>query len=175
MKKLALCVLVLAMALPGSALADDASHEQAVRRFFEVSHARQMMAEIRDQCIDLISSNLEEQLGAAAAATPEGQEALEIVKEEIGEWVADLMSWERLEDIYVDVYKETFTEEELNELVAFYQSPIGQKIIAETPVMMRRSLERIQATMGDSLREMETRLLCRLEELKKARGERQSH
>lgn len=42
------------------------------------------------------------------------------------------------------VYAERFTEQELRELVAFYKSPLGQKVVIEEPKALDASMSRAQ-------------------------------
>ena len=42
------------------------------------------------------------------------------------------------------VYAKHFTEQELKELVTFYKSPLGQKMIKEEPIALDESLKRAQ-------------------------------
>jgi hypothetical protein len=42
------------------------------------------------------------------------------------------------------VYAARFTEQELKDLVAFYKTPLGKKVIAEEPVALDQSLKRAQ-------------------------------
>ena len=39
------------------------------------------------------------------------------------------------------IYAEHFTEAELDELIAFYETPLGQKMIAKLPVLTQQSME----------------------------------
>ena len=45
------------------------------------------------------------------------------------------------EDLVVPVYDRHFSSDELRQLIAFYQSPIGQKMITEQPAVLRESME----------------------------------
>ena len=45
------------------------------------------------------------------------------------------------EGIVVDVYERHFTSDELRQLIAFYQTPIGQKMITELPAVMQESTQ----------------------------------
>jgi len=47
-------------------------------------------------------------------------------------------------DIVAVLYAQQFTESELKELVAFYRSPLGAKVLAGEPVIIDQSLNRIQ-------------------------------
>ncbi|MDJ1182699.1 DUF2059 domain-containing protein [Roseofilum casamattae] len=48
---------------------------------------------------------------------------------------------EMLESVFYPVYDRYFTEEDLRGLIAFYESPVGQKIIAVSPDLFRTSLQ----------------------------------
>lgn len=41
----------------------------------------------------------------------------------------------------VPIYKKHFTQEEIKELIAFYESPIGMKMSKETPAITQESMQ----------------------------------
>mgnify|MGYP001273968172 FL=1 len=51
------------------------------------------------------------------------------------------MSWDKIKEDYIELYMSVYTKEEVNELIKFYQSPIGQKTIEKMPVIMEKSTE----------------------------------
>lgn len=51
------------------------------------------------------------------------------------------LSWENLKEEYIQLYTETFTTEELADIVEFSRSPLGQKMAEKSPVLMQRSME----------------------------------
>jgi hypothetical protein len=44
-----------------------------------------------------------------------------------------------LEDMIVDVYERHFSADELRQLISFYQTPVGQKMISELPAVFQES------------------------------------
>lgn len=64
------------------------------------------------------------------------------------------------------VYAERFTEPELQALVAFYKSPVGQKMVKEEPGIIDESMRRAQ-TWGDAL---SSKVLDRFREEMKKKG-----
>ena len=44
-------------------------------------------------------------------------------------------------DLMVDLYARYFTEQEIRDLIDFYQTPTGQKSIAVMPALMQDSME----------------------------------
>ena len=39
------------------------------------------------------------------------------------------------------MYREVFTEPEVLEMIAFYETPLGQRILEQTPVLMQKANE----------------------------------
>jgi hypothetical protein len=64
------------------------------------------------------------------------------------------------------VYAEKFSEQELKALITFYKSPLGQKMVAEEPVIIDESMRRVQ-TWGDAL---SSKVMDRFREEMKKKG-----
>ena len=73
-----------------------------------------------------------------------------IVKEEF--------SGEKMVPDYIRIYRETFTEEELQSLIAFYESPAGQMFIRKTPEIMDKMSDLLRMKMVFILSRMNTAL-----------------
>lgn len=62
--------------------------------------------------------------------------------------IMDLMqkelSWEKLRPEFEKLYAETYSLEELNGLIKFYESPVGKKFIQKQPEMQRKSMLMMQ-------------------------------
>lgn len=52
----------------------------------------------------------------------------------------DEMSWDKMKVDYIQIYMSVYTKEEIQQLIAFYQSPIGQKMIEKTPLLIQQSM-----------------------------------
>jgi hypothetical protein len=65
--------------------------------------------------------------------------AVGIIKEE--------MSWERLEPMFIDVYKATLTQAEIDGISQFYRSPAGQALINKMPQVMDHTMKLVMGRM----------------------------
>jgi hypothetical protein len=63
------------------------------------------------------------------------EESRDAFKAEVKESMKDLF------DKLAVVYMESFTEAELDEILAFYATPVGQKMTAELPVITEKSMQ----------------------------------
>lgn len=61
------------------------------------------------------------------------------------------MSWRTMKPVYVDMYDETFTIDELRPLLAFFKSPAGQAFVDKTPVLMASTMKRMQRVVADMM------------------------
>ena len=61
--------------------------------------------------------------------------------------IATEMSWEKVKADYVALYADTFTADELEELLAFYRSAAGKSFVAKQPLLTRKSVEMSQKSM----------------------------
>ena len=58
------------------------------------------------------------------------------------------MSWDKMEPMYIDLYRQTFTQKEVNDILAFYRTPSGQSMIEKMPVLMTRVMQTAQSMVA---------------------------
>ncbi len=61
------------------------------------------------------------------------------------------MSWQTMKPVYVEMYDETFTIDELRPLLAFFKSPAGQAFVDKTPVLMANTMKRMQRVVAEMM------------------------
>ncbi len=65
------------------------------------------------------------------------------------------MSWEKLKPAMVQVYQDSFTQKEIDDQIAFYNTPSGQSMIQKMPVVIQRSMTIMQQQYAPMMRQME--------------------
>lgn len=104
-----------------------------------------------------IEQNLEKSIDQMLAVQLQQNPAMEPYKEIMRKYLNKYMSYETLKPDLVAIYAETFTTSELNELVAFYKSKTGRKVIEVMPVLMTKGaqmgISRVQSNIAE-LQEM---------------------
>ena len=69
-------------------------------------------------------------------------------KPQLNEFFNKYIGWESFKGEIIGLYVEAFTEQELNEMIVFYSTPTGQKMIKTVPdIMVKRSkiaMQRLQ-------------------------------
>ncbi len=136
-KKLALMVFSIALLLPQALRAEDVHSEKRadIRKLVELTGmagmVRQMMGTMAEQFVSTLRRR--------SPDIPEG--AIVIVRKDTEEVMSSHIEGPGgLVDRVVPIYDKYFTGEELKGLIAFYQSPLGRKVIAAMPLLMQESM-----------------------------------
>ena len=86
-------------------------------------------------------------------------------KDVLIKWAETHLTWERMAPRMAALYAEAMTEQEIRDLMAFYRTPSGQKLIAITPELTHRSAA-IGAEMAQQyLPQLEAMMKERMDEL----------
>lgn len=128
MKKLILAlVLLFAGALPAAAQGEPSAEEMAAaREVLRASQAREGFVRGFE-------------LGMAESA---GSDMTEQMKSVIREVMLEEFDWDEMEPEYARLYADLFTLDELRQLTAFYNSPVGRRM-AETSPELAVGVQRI--------------------------------
>ncbi len=99
--------------------------------------------EFRQDIRSLLTMMGSDQLGRQMAGQmiASMSEAMPAVPEAVWKRFADKIDFERLNELVIPIYAKYFTDEEIKALIAFYSTPLGQKVIATLPAVMQESME----------------------------------
>ena len=160
MKNIMIVALLFSVVVTSSLFAGEASYKRAALELLEVANTQEML----DQMMTSITSMMEQQF-KAMKLPPEGKEAAAAFQKEIMVWFSDFFAWEQIQDLYVDIYVKVFTEDELKEIIQFYRSPLGQKLLNKMPELLQESIEKMQILVQDKMPEFQERLQKTITEL----------
>jgi hypothetical protein len=155
-------VLVSLFIGPALSGADENSHRKAALNLIEVANVEKLL----DQVIVSVEAMMRQQFNGMDLP-PEGQAAAEKLQKEIIVWMSEIFQWEQMKNLYVDLYADVFSEQELNELIEFYQSPLGRKLLAKMPELMQKSMMKTQAVIQEKMPEFQRRMEASIAELEK--------
>ncbi|MDE2304430.1 MAG: DUF2059 domain-containing protein [Gammaproteobacteria bacterium] len=82
-------------------------------------------------------------------------------------WAGQYLSWEALRPQLVQMYAKTFTKAELADLIRFYASPAGRKLVEVSPQLTRQSMAIGQGLARDHIPELQQMIKARAEQLSK--------
>ena len=152
--------LAFLLAIPFLLHADDASKrtkaEQLLTAMKSDALSRQMIEQFRTTMMN--------RMGTADAPAPM-KPLMEQYRQKMIDLVADHLQWSRLKPKIVTIYAESFTEEELNGILAFYASPAGHALVDKMPGLVTKSMEISQKemeTLQPEIQRLSDELLAKL-------------
>lgn len=140
-----LLLVLLSAPLPAQQTSTDSSHTAAAAELVEVLELEAAYEH------ELVEPPL-------AAADPRAGEAYEMVLEMIEEF----MPWSALEPEYVSVYKAAYSEREIRDLIEFYRTPLGRKVVSSQPRITRELKVAANRVMMPHMDEIMSRMVARV-------------
>ena len=74
------------------------------------------------------------------------------------EIVRKALSWEEMRPVYLDVYKKTYTREDVRAISKFYESAAGQRMLDKNPALMQNIMTAVQQKMVPMLEELQAEI-----------------
>ena len=71
------------------------------------------------------------------------------------EIVRKALSWDEMRPVYLDVYKKTYTREDVRAITKFYESAAGQRMLDKNPALMQNIMSAVQLKMVPMLEELQ--------------------
>ncbi len=125
MKQFCIMLMLLAMTtLP--VMATSNSHRQAAEELLNVSGMKSSMDRIIVQMVEM-------QLSQKPVLSP--------YREVLLQFFNKYLSFNSIKYDFIDIYIEEFSEQELNAIVDFYKTPVGQKTITKLPILMQKGAQ----------------------------------
>ena len=130
------------------ARADDASKRAKAEQLFMLLHMDTMMEQLMSGVRTQVQQ-ITESMPGADHATPEQKKQIVDFQQRVMDVVNQKIGWKALEPDFISLYASTYTEEELDGILAFYKSPVGQRMIEKTPELTTKSTRITQQKMSE--------------------------
>jgi uncharacterized protein len=135
----------------GGAFAEDGPPSDAsIRELLSITDARNLVEGVKGQMHGLMDAAMKQAL-QGKEPTPDVQAVLERMKTKMLTAMNESMQWETFEPLYLRIYKASFTQSELDGMIALYKTPAGQTLIKKLPVVMRNLMGEMPAMMRPSV------------------------
>ena len=139
-----------ARAQQAQAPADDAR----IDRLLEVTRAREMLDATLPQ-IEASQQQMLAQMTAGRELDAAQRQRIDALLASSSSAVRKALSWENLAPVYRDIYRQTFTGEDIDAIIAFYESPAGQRMLEKMPALMQNTMTAMQRLIVPMLQQME--------------------
>ncbi len=137
--KLLSCTVALLFSLQAQA---EPATRATIEKFLQVTEAANMMDHAY-QNMDQKTAQMLASSGLDVAKDPQIQKDMQ----EMNALVRAEMSWDKLEEPLIALYGNVFSEAELQDIIEFYQSPAGQKMLKRQPELIQGTMVMMQQQM----------------------------
>ncbi len=113
---------------------ETAPRRQAAEALLNTLHMQatvEMASKRMFQSVDQVADRMEKQPNA----TPEAVAEAKTLREDLHALIGNALGWETVKPDLVQAYADDFTVAELNEVDAFYHTPVGQKLVDKQPAL----------------------------------------
>ena len=138
----ALCAALLLICASAQVLADAKSHAADAERFLLLARADKLAVPVYAQVQQMFAQRF------AESNAPQSEKAvLETYQAQANTALQQAVGWEQLKPDMIKLYTRTFDEQEMKDLIRFYQSPLGQKVLQQMPTLTAESAQLTQAKL----------------------------
>jgi len=117
-----------------------------INRLLAASRAQTMLDTMLPQ-IEAMQRQQFQQVAQQRQLDATQQAQLQRIEQRTSQTVRQALSWKELRPMYVDLYKQTFSKEDVLAMAEFYESSAGQSLLDKTPALMQNVMVAIQAKM----------------------------
>jgi hypothetical protein len=136
-------LLALALSLPLAARADDASRLAKAEQMIALAHVDRLTNQVMDTLLQQTTNIMTQQSGGSL--TPEQKAALDEFQKKLVAAIEPQIGWKAVAPALAEIYAKTFTEDQMDAIISFYQSPAGAALMDKMPEINKQANEVMQA------------------------------
>lgn len=146
--------------------------DQAIEQMMNVMQVEKMLNQMLAQMDTGMRTGMEQGLQQSlhgSPPTPPQEAKIAEIEAKFVATMKDELSYAKLKDIYLQVYRETFTADEVNAIIAFYGTPAGKAVVEKVPIAMQKAGTLMQSRLGPITQKMQATLEQAAKDLEKTK------
>lgn len=135
--------------------ADDSTKLIKAELLLTAMHVEQQQKEMMDQMTQMVIGQVKQQMQKQGSVSDAEMAKMEERQKHLFALVAETTSWKHMKPVFVRAYADTFTETELDGIIAFYATPAGKAMITKQPSLNTKIMGTVQEQMQDLMPKIE--------------------
>lgn len=135
-----------AMACASTAVWSAAASDQSIETLLSVTNSEKLIDKSGTDMEKYILSGVKAGLNGRQP-TPREQEFIDKVARESAAVIREEMNWAAMRPLMIGIYRDIFTQEEVDAQIAFYRTPAGASVVAKMPAVMDATMTAMQQRM----------------------------
>lgn len=141
-----LAILLCLCSAPLALAAEPTPSDESIRQLLDVTQARRLLDGMTPQIEAAMKQEIRRTLGNKVP-NEQQQAILNDMQSKLLAVVQGELRWDLLEPQLITLYKEAFTQEEVEGILQFYRSSVGQAMVNKMPLVMQGSMRMMQSQM----------------------------
>lgn len=132
--------------------------DSSLERLLDVTGAQNLTQSMRKQFDNMMGPMFDQAINAKNLTPEKRKEAerfLKIFSAKVSKIMDEEMAWDRLKGDYMQIYRESFSQKEVNDLIAFYESPTGRAFVQKMPIVMQKSMVLMRQRLGPMVQKIQ--------------------
>ena len=154
LRLLVLPLVGLVFAYPSAFAADSPPSEASIRQLLEASQVHKHVDTIMTQ-MDQMMEQMIRQATQGQSVSAEVQKQIDASRTATKSSLKEILDWRKLEPMYIRVYQKSFTQKEVNDLIAMYKTPGAQALVNKMPIVMQNAMQEMQPLMQPLIQKMQ--------------------
>ncbi len=156
MKFALFCALILcALVVAPLACADEASKNAKVEQLLTVMNVDQQQKQMMDQMSQMVIGQVKEQMAKEGNVSPAEVAKMESRQKRLFTLIGEQTGWAKMKPVYAKAYADTFTEGEIDGMLAFFKTAAGKAMIEKQPALNQRIMASVQSQLADLMPRIE--------------------
>ena len=140
-------VLLACLLLAGPAVANDApASDESIQELLAITDAHKLIDTMKVQ-VQAMVRTASKQAMQGKTVTPEKQAVLDRMQAKMEAALNEMLNWDTLQAVYLRTYRASFTQDELDGMMAFYRTPAGIAMTKKMPLVMQNVMGEMQSVM----------------------------
>ena len=138
----AFCAALILTCGSAQVLADAKSHAADAEHFLLLARADKLAVPVYAQVQQMFAQRF------AESNAPQSEKAvLETYQAQANAALEQAVGWDKLKPDMVKLYTSNFNEQEMKDLIRFYESPLGKKVLEKMPTLTAQSAQLTQGKL----------------------------
>ena len=167
MRRVLLALLLSIFAVPAASAGDLPPGDEAIKELIGLTD-RGKMVEVMLKQVDAGMEASLRQVAGGRKLTPEQEKILADMRARMVALFKQEMSPEVIEPTMIGIYRNNFTQEEIDGIIKFYKTDAGKALLNKLPAVMQQMLQMMQSRMADFMPKMHELMRNAADALKEA-------
>lgn len=130
-----------------AAFADTKPSEASLEELLTITESQKLIDAMWPQVEGMMNNAAKQALGNSSL-NDEQQKVLEGANSKMAVVFKEEFSFDKMKPMMISIYKESFSQDEVDSMIKFYKSKGGQAVIKKMPVVMQSTMGNVQAQMS---------------------------